>query len=304
MLAEAMVDADIEVKGLAPKGKLLTATTTQALEWGLADLEVSDQEALLKTVGLTEPRIENMEVNWAEAIARLITHPALSGLLMTFGFLGIMMEMYSPGFGGVGAIGLACLATFFFGHYVVNLAGFEELALFGVGVLLLLIELLVIPGFGFVGIGGIFALIVALSMALVDMPMPVEVSFDLGYLTDAVLRVALSLLATLIGGMLILWRLPASPLFNKLALDHQITGQAVAFGAGGESVAPEAGSQGSASTELRPSGKVRVDGVMYDAITSGEPIARGAGIVVTGTKGSSLVVALAPESQTGEAEHG
>ena len=109
------------------------------------------------------------------------------GLLMSFGFLGLLMEFYTPGFGIIGGIGLTCLALFFFGHAVVHLAGLEELLLFGVGLVLLGIELFVTPGFGVLGVLGLAGIAASLVMALVALPL--DVSIDTGELAIAAFRV-------------------------------------------------------------------------------------------------------------------
>ena len=104
---------------------------------------------------------------WAESLVRFLTHPVVSSLLMTIGILGIMVEIRTPGFGVPGPLGAASLALFFWGHWLVRLAGWEELLLVGVGLLLLAIEVFVTPGFGLTGVLGLAALIGGLGLSLV-----------------------------------------------------------------------------------------------------------------------------------------
>lgn len=302
IVAEAMVDADIAIPGLAPKGKLLTATATEALEWGIVDLLVTSEAEFLSKTGLDGPRIERQETNWGEIIARGLTHPVVSSLLMSFGFLGILMELYSPGFGIVGGIGLACLVLFFFGHYAVHLAGLEEMALFGAGVLLLAIELFVTPGFGLIGGAGLLAIVIALVLALTAMP--IEVSFETGELGTALTRVVVTLIVTFLLAIVFVARFAKSGPFKRLVLADEITGRAVGFGsdAGGgtrdaaDDGQPALGARGVVKTDLRPSGKVRIGGRTFDAITGGEPIERGAEIEVRGTRNANIIVRRAPEA--------
>ncbi|MGM0575138.1 MAG: NfeD family protein [Myxococcota bacterium] len=308
VVAEAMVDAKVHVPGLAPEGKLLTATSKEALEWGIADLVVDDREDFLAQAGLEEARIERRETSWAEEVARVLTHPMLSGMLMTFGFLGLLMEFYSPGFGIIGGIGITCLLLFFFGHQAVHLAGFEELALFFVGLALIVVEVFVTPGFGILGALGLVAILAALVMTLIAYPL--DVSIDTGELTTALLRVlgsiALTILILMVAGV----RLARSGPFRRLVLADEIAGRAVGFGEAGpdaegrerlpDEIAPAVGAVGVARSSLRPSGKVRVDGRTYDAVTTGELIAAGDRVEVRGTRGSALVVREAP-AERGEA---
>lgn len=292
VLAEAMVDADISVPGLAPKGKLLTATATEAHAWGLVDLVVLGDTELLDRIGLADAKIERMETNWAELVARVLTHPVVSGLLMSLGFLGILMEFYTPGFGALGLIGLSLLLLFFLGHYVVHLAGLEELGLFVLGVVLLGLEVFVTPGFGVLGVLGLVAIVASLVLTLIAHPL--DVSIDTGELGQALLRVFGSVGVTLLVGLLLVARFARSGPFKRLVLADEVAGTAVGFGAdaagGTGPEAPTAGAAGVAKTSLRPSGKVVVAGRTFDAVTAGPMIEKGTPVEVRGTRGSSLVV--------------
>ena len=312
-VAEAMVDKDKVVPKLAPKGKLLTMSAMEAHAWGVADLLLDDEEAMMKETGLAGQKVVRVVSNWAERIARVLTHPVVSGLLMTFGFLGLLMEFYSPGFGVTGAIGLTCLFLFFFGHYVVRLAGLEELGMFLLGLALLAVELFVTPGFGLLGAAGLGLVLAGLVLSLIALP--IDVSFDTGELASAFVRVMVSLAATIVMAVVLGKKLGGWGAFRRLVLADAVTGRAVGFGgpqaqdgeprpesaAAGE--APPPGSFGVARTDLRPSGKVRVAGGTYDAITGGEGITKGARVEVRGTRGSALVVREAEgESEEGPGE--
>ena len=93
--------------------------------------------------------------NWAERLARLLRAARVSSLLMTFGMLGIMIELWAPGHAVAGIIGVACLLLFAFGHYVVNLAGWETLLLFGAGATLVVVEIFFFPGHGVMVVLGV-----------------------------------------------------------------------------------------------------------------------------------------------------
>ena len=133
LLAEAMVDADVEIPGVIAKGKLLTLTTEEALKHGLADFRADSLEAVLASLDLAGAEVRRASPTWAETLVRFLTHPVVSSLLMTIGILGIIVEIRTPGFGVPGALGVASLALFFWGHWLVRLAGWEELLLVGAG---------------------------------------------------------------------------------------------------------------------------------------------------------------------------
>ena len=105
---------------------------------------------------------------WAETLVRFLTHPVVSSLLMTIGILGIIVEIRTPGFGVPGSLGVASLALFFWGHWLVRLAGWEELLLVSASACILLaIEIFVTPGFGLIGVLGLVALVGGLGLTLV-----------------------------------------------------------------------------------------------------------------------------------------
>ena len=141
LIAEAMVDADVEIPDIIEKSKLLTLTTKEALYVKVADFQANTLEAVLQYLNLEDAEIRHASETWAESLVRFLTHPVVSSLLMTVGILGIMLEMRVPGFGLPGSIGLISLALFFWGHGLVRLAGLEELLLVGLGLILVGMEI-------------------------------------------------------------------------------------------------------------------------------------------------------------------
>ena len=247
LIAEAMVDADVEIPGVIDKGKLLTLTTEEALLHKVADFRADDVEAVLAQLGLSGARVHPVAQNWAETLVRFLTHPVVASLLMTLGIIGIVTELRTPGFGVPGIVGASCLALFFWGHWLTQLAGLEELLLFLAGVLLLAVELFVLPGFGIAGVAGIAALVVALGLSLVGEGASME------SLVEASWRVVISLLAAIAGALALLKWLPRLPVGRRLVLDDTLDAHA------GWASAPEAehalvGRRGIALSSLRPAG--------------------------------------------------
>ncbi|MFY9942865.1 MAG: hypothetical protein WAK57_11880, partial [Desulfobacterales bacterium] len=167
LIAEAMVDADVEIPGVSEKGKLLTLTTDEAITHKVADFRAQTIERLLDQVDLGGAEVRRVSPNWAEDLVRFLTGPIISSLLITIGMLGIILEIRTPGFGVPGGLGIASLALFFWGHWLVQLAGWEELLLLGAGMVLLVLEVFFIPGFGIAGALGIGALLASFSLSLI-----------------------------------------------------------------------------------------------------------------------------------------
>ncbi len=300
LVAEAMVDRNLVVTDVVPEGRLLTASTALAVQIGLADGTADDLDSLLAQLGLATATVERAEASWAEDLARILTDPTLSGLLMSLGFLGIMVELYTPGVGLPGALGLLCLVTFFAGHMVANLAGWEEVLLLVVGVAMIAVEIFVIPGFGVVGVAGLVCVAAALALSLTGMP--VEASWDLGFLGDALRRVLLSMAATIVGLVVLARFLPVRVLPDWLVLRTEL-GKGEAAAEAGEpdfhstpDLSALLGRSGLSTTVLRPSGKARIDGQLVDVVSSGDWIAAGTAVSVVEVEGVRVVVeALARE---------
>ena len=167
LVAEAMVDPDVEIRGVIAKGKLLTLTTDEALKLKVADFRADTLEAVLKAFNIGDADVRRSAPTWAETVVRFLTNPIVSSLLMTVGMLGIIVELRTPGFGLPGALGITSLALFFWGHWLIRLAGWEELLLVGLGLSLLAAEIFVIPGFGVPGVLGLVLILAGLGLSIV-----------------------------------------------------------------------------------------------------------------------------------------
>ncbi len=283
VFAEAMVDADVEISGVVEKGKLLTLTTSEALEHKVAEFTADNLTAALEAVGLPDAEVRLASQTWAETLVRFLTNPVVSSLLMTVGLLGILVEIRTPGFAVPGAIGVLFLGLFFWGQWIVQLAGWEELMLVVLGVVLFSLELFVIPGFGVAGIAGIVALIAGLGMALVGAGATAAV------VISALGRVAISLLLALGGGLLLLRFLPRLPFGGRLVLDTEMRAEA------GYSSEPTAdhrvlGRTGTTLSPLRPAGVADVDGARLDVVSDGSFIDAGAPVEIIRVDGNRIVV--------------
>ena len=268
LLAEAMVDADVEIKGVIEKGKLLTLTTEEALKHKLIDHRADTLEAALGMLGIAAPEIRHASTNWAENVVRFLTHPVVSSLLITIAMLGIILEMRTPGFGIPGGLGLTSLALFFWGHWLVQLAGWEEMLLGVAGVILLALEVLVIPGFGIAGLLGILALVAALVLSLVGP------GYTATFLLIAAGRVVLALAVAVVASLMLLRFLPRLPFGRRLVLDRGLAA-AEGFASAPEGDAQWLGKTGRATSPLHPAGIAEIDGQRLDVVSDGEPIDAG-----------------------------
>jgi membrane-bound serine protease (ClpP class) len=283
LVAEAMVDPDVVITGVIDKGKLLTLTTTEALKLRVADVRADSLEAVLEHLRLPGAEVRRPSVNWAEQLVRFFTHPVLSSALITIGILGIIVELRTPGFGVPGAIGIASLGLFFWGHWLVRLVGWEEILLLALGGVLLALEIFVIPGFGLTGILGILALLGGLALSLIGAG-----ATGTGVLY-AIGRVSLSLLLAIVASLALLRFLPRLPYGRRLVLDTGLTARA------GYASAPETdqkwvGKRGTAASPLRPAGIADLEGQRVDVVSQGEYIETDTPIEVVRVDGNRIVV--------------
>jgi membrane-bound serine protease (ClpP class) len=283
LIAEAMVDTDVEIPGLVAKGKLLTLTTEEALKHKIADFRADTIEEVLKQLGLSEAEVRRVSPNWAENLVRFLTHPVVSSLLITIGMLGIILEIRTPGFGVPGVLGISSIALFFWGHWLVQLAGWEEILLVCSGLVLLAAEFLLIPGFGVAGVLGIATLLSGLSLSLIGG----GATWD--FILRALGRVIFSLLLALVGSLVLLRFLPRLPFGRRLILESGLSAGK------GYASPPEAdklwlGKSGTAISPLRPSGIAEVEGERVDVVSDGEVIEAGAHLVVSRVDGNRIVV--------------
>ncbi|HEY6557878.1 MAG TPA: NfeD family protein [Polyangiaceae bacterium] len=292
-IAEAMVDADVEIPDVIQKGKLLTLTTEEALKHGVADFEADSLQEVLEKSGLRGAEIRPVEANWAEQVVRFLTHPVAASLLMSLAMLGLLIELRTPGFGVPGIVGVVSLVAFFWGHSLVDLVGWEQVLLVLVGLILLGLEMFVIPGFGVAGVLGILAVVAGLSWSL----------FGAGASASAIVlaisRVAISSAVALVAGLFLMRFLPALPGGRKLVL-------ATALAPGGRSDTEQRlarGLVGTTLTPLRPAGMASFEGRRVDVVSNGEFIERGQPVEVLRDEGTRIVVTLhAPNQPKGSGE--
>lgn len=166
LIAEAMVDPAVVVEGLDSSTSLLTLSPEQARAHGYLDGIAADRDALLEELGMADAPIVEARMTFWERAVSIITDPLVGSVLVLVGMGLIIADAFVAGFGIAAAAGALALGLFFWGYLITGLAGWEDLLLIGIGILLIGLEIFVIPGFGFAGIGGIVSLISGLVMTM------------------------------------------------------------------------------------------------------------------------------------------
>ncbi len=281
-IAEAMVDEQIGVPGLVEPGKLLTLSTSEALQVKYAKAQVDDQAGLLAALGLAGAEVITVIPNWAEVVVRFLTNPIVSSLLLSLGILGLLTEIKAGAHGLGLLVSLGALGLFFGSSLILGLAGWEVLLLLGLGVVALGIEVFAAPGTLVPGLVG--ALLIGSSMVLAmsgTSPTGADLIRALAVLGASVVITVAVVYA---------WvrHLPNSGRFAGLLLRQ------ASHSSEGFISAPVrndlVGQEGVAVTDLRPAGMAQVAGERLDVVTEGEYIAAGRRMKVVRTEGYRHVV--------------
>lgn len=271
-LAEAMVDETLDIPDLAPAGKLLSLTTNQALEVGMADGEAATLDALLAEFELAGATVQSLSPNWAESLVRFLTNPVVAPLLLSLGVLGLIFEIKAGAFGIGGLVSLVSLGLFFGSSFLIGLAGWEEVILLAVGMIALAVEAFVLPGFGVAGILG--ALFIGASMVMAML----GAAPSGGDIVAALGIVGASLVITAAVFFAWLRHLPNSHRWRGLLLRDSVSrGEGYLSAPARDELV---GKVGVALTDLRPSGTAEVDGERIDVVTEGDFVKAGATVTV------------------------
>jgi membrane-bound serine protease (ClpP class) len=281
-IAEAMVDETLGVPDLLPAGQLLTLSAEQAVTVRYASGVYATLTDLLIALDAAGTPVLTQRPNWAELIVRFLTNPVVAPLLLTLGFLGLLFEIKTPGFGFGGLVGLIGLGLFFGAHLLVGLAGWEELILILVGLILIVVEVFVVPGFGIPGAIGIVAVGAAVVLAMLGR---FPTFADLGTALTVTL-IALLLTAALAFAFLrhLRWSRRLGGIFLR-----ESVGKDSGFVSG--DLRPElVGRRGVAATRLRPAGVGVFGEERIDVESEGPWIEMGSPIEIVKAEGYRTVV--------------
>lgn len=287
-IAEAFVDPDIEIPNLNDKGKVLTLTSKEALKVGYCKAEVTSIDQIFKAEGLDiNSRVDHI-VTFTDRIIAFLINPVVSGILILLIIGGIYFEMQAPGIGFALLVSIVAAALFFAPLYLEGLAAHWEIGMFILGIILLLLEVFVIPGFGVAGILGIVFIIagLALSMVLNDF-------FDFTVtgseqLTTALIIVLGSMIGSIVVSVILGKSILNTPVFKRLVLeDEQRSDLGYVTGRKIESLVDKIGIT---TTDMRPSGKIEIEGKWYDAIAMDGYLDKGTAVYVEKEENYNLFV--------------
>jgi membrane-bound serine protease (ClpP class) len=209
-------------------------------------------------------------------LAYFLTNPIIVTILLSLASLGLVLELYSPGFGAFGTIGLVALILYFYSHLVTGMAGFDSIILFCIGVLLVMAEFF-LPG-AIAGFLGVIAIIGSLLMA----------GENVMY---TAISICIALLITIIGMILMVKVFgKRMKLFKKIVLSDSVNTESGyvsninridLLGLVGRTISP-----------LRPAGTIDINGERLDVVTEGGYVDKGVDVRVIKVEGARIVVRM------------
>jgi membrane-bound serine protease (ClpP class) len=287
-IAEAMVDEKLVVPGISDSSSVITFSVAEAIQNGFCEGEYASAKEILEAQGLQSAEIIAYEEKTVDTIISFFLSPAVSGILILLIIGGIYFELQTPGIGFPLALAVSAALLYFIPYYLNGLAENWEILAFVIGIILLAVEFFVIPGFGVFGVAGI---VMTLGGLVLGMLPNQAFDFELvpaSQLFEALLTVILAALAAV--GM-VFW---LTPKVNEWGAFKHLTLASTQDRAQGFTSSTYSedmlGKIGKVHSRLRPSGKVEIDGEIYDAYSRGEFLEQGESIEVISTEGTSLRV--------------
>lgn len=275
IIAEAMVDKNIEIQGLVEKGALLSLKATTAKEYGYADAILSSRSEVLEFMGWNDANIVDSNFNFKMQIAQFLTSYYIAPLLLTIGLIAIAIEIFTSGFGIAGVIGIISFTLYFGGNVIAGNTQWWSVALFVLGLGLFIGEIIA-PGFGILGISGIIAIVASIVFSAPD---PGQGLFSL----------VIAFIGCAVVIPIFFKFFERSPMFKHIVLTESVIAE------NDHVNVPDnnnlTGKTGKSVTSLHPSGIVIVDGVRLDVVTTGEFIPPDTIIRIIKVEGSRIVVA-------------
>ncbi len=293
-IAEGMVDDRIVIDSIKQAGKVITFTTSEAIKHGYCEAQVESIEEILNRNKIKDYELHRFQLGVTEKIIAIFLNPFISGILILVILGGIYFELQTPGVGFPLFAAITALVLYLVPYYLSGLAEYWEIIALFIGILLLLAEVFIIPGFGVAGISGITLVVVSMVLIMLNNDF---FNFEFVPMGDIVMA-TFATVGGISGGMLLLIfggaRLTDTKAFKRISLnDSQESSQGFSVNSNTQAMM---GKKGLAHTILRPSGKVLIEDQVYDAFTRGEFVEKGESIEVIGTEGVTLRVKKSVDS--------
>lgn len=282
-------------KLVVPAGRLLTMDAHDAVEYGFARKAVESPQELYGALGLDADRVERLYLSASERLLTIVD--MFSPLLIAAGLVLLFIELTHPGVWLPGALGVACFIALFIVKYSLHYAHMLEVIIFLIGLALLLLDVLFLPGHGVLAIVGVALMFISLVLAFQGFTIPRTAAQTLVF-EYSVLKVTGSFAAAGVGIVILAHYLPSLPILSRIV--HRYDLAAAHAGDLGETHMPGlsamVGQVGVAVTPLRPAGRAEFGDRTLDVVTEGDFVEKGARVQIREMHGSRIVVTLYRET--------
>ena len=291
LIAEGMVDERVFIEGIKDTGKILTFTPLEAMKYGYCEGICDNVDEVLKLNKMENAHIVEYKPTVLERFIGFMVNPIVSGILIMLILGGIYFEMQSPGIGFALLVAMVASVLYFSPLYLEGLAANWEILLFVIGLILISLEIFVVPGFGVTGIAGIALAFSGLVLSLIK---NVDFTFDEVNMNDLLIALVTVFTGTALGIGLAIYLSQKMFTTQTGQFSHLSLHEVMSLEEGYLGVDPELlflkGKKGIAITNLRPSGKINIEGKNYDALAESGMIEKGTSIVVTKVEAAQLYV--------------
>ena len=257
----------------------------RAEELGLATHVVDDFTGLRAAYGLGAD-VELVEPGWAGKLLDALASPSLAWLLLLIGGAGLYVELKTPGLGLGGFVAMVAFIVYFWSQYLHGTSGWLEVMLFLAGLVCLLAEIFVLPGFGILGLGGGLLVVVSIVLASQSFVLPVN-DYQIRQMQWSLAGILAAACGVVALGFLLRRWLPSAPLLRHVVLEPPPASDA-ADDTG--HLAALVGAAGTTTSRLAPAGKAWIEGAMYDVVSDGPLIEPGTAVRVVAVRDGRIVV--------------
>lgn len=285
--AEAMVGRTVADSTTV---NVLTFTASEAVKNHFSEGTASSLEETLAQGGVETYTLTEYRPTTLDRLLAWLMNPVVQGIFVMMIVGGIYFELQSPGIGFALVVAILGAVLYFAPLYLEGVAQNWELILFIIGLVLLAVEIFVLPGFGIAGVAGIVAVILGLSFAAIDNDLLRHLptgEITVGWILQPILIVIIAATAALIGGLLLSKRFltGTTPLQRKVVLTAEMAPEQ-GYVSHPQVASVLIGKTAEVAAVLRPSGRVIIDGIYYDAIAEeGQFIPRGKQVIITRFEG-------------------
>ena len=288
-IAEGMVSPNSYLKDIADSGRIITLTTDEAIRYQYCDGIASDVDEVCALAGITNFKIVRYEASVLDVIISFLLNPFVNSILLLIIIAGIYFEFQHPGIGFPLFAALTAAVLYFAPLYLDGMAANWEILVFVIGLILLVVEIFIIPGFGIAGILGITFIVGSLTLSLIANDFFNFSISGADNLLFALLRISSIMIVAITASVYFGNKFLKSKISRSVVLTDTLE-DAKSFNESVNQLNSLIGQSGTAMTDLRPAGSVEINKIRHDSISDGDFISKNDLVKVIEIRGNYLVV--------------